>query len=290
MTLRNINKKNVAAFIDELFDYYCLIDSNYEKVIYTKNSPRNNAGWYHYYQGKHLININIPNIMTLTSLINNKSFNNIDFYTFVAFIVGHEYRHFLQTRYAKEGVYYEGCHESDILADELVIYIKMFFDQYYLLNKGFIRFEEDAEAFAIKNTLSFFKDNYSNIDSEKALINVLNYYARMQERAGIISTIPLFFNGIDDVLNRIDERIKNSRRIPSLNATLDVKNPICYEVQKMFDLDKEKMLSKLMIARYESLDDGYMQDLLVAKKILSLISYPEKSLEAFPALKKIYKK
>lgn len=287
MRLKEINKRNVTNFVEELLDYYRTIDDNSINFIHTESSLRDNAGWYHYHNGKHEIHINIPNIMYLKAAVQYNRLDVDSFYAFVALCVGHEFRHFLQARYTKDGMPLEGYNKLDILYDELIIYIKMFFDKYYLINKGFIKCEEDAERFAIRNTLAFFNHYSPNFDGEKSVVRALNYYARLQENARIISTIPESCNSTAEFLTKIDERIKYNLRVPYLDATLRVQNPVCYQVQEYFGLDIDRLLSPKMIERYKILADGSKRDLLVVKRILALIKNPSESLESFPTIKRI---
>ena len=287
-----IDGVEIANFVNELMDYYSKIDDNNVTIIHKsgEQKERNNAGWYHYLSGKHCIHINIDNILNLKKAVDMGNITNKDFYCFVSLIVGHEFRHFLQARYTKDGVFLDGYTNRDILCGELIIYIKMFFDRYYLLNKGFIKFEEDAEKFAIKGSLKFLKEYYPELDPEISIVRAVKYYAYLQYRAGMVSTVPSEFNSIDKILSEIDRRIEENSRIPDLSITLGVNNPLCYKVHNYYNLDCSKLFTREFLSKYSSLKDGTKQDLLVVSRILSLINYPSESLQSFSELQKIYKR
>ena len=292
LNLKEINDEEVSRFVHELLDYYGTIDRNSINVIYEpgEKALRCNAGWYHYKNGKHYICINIPNILALKSACAKGFITIKDFYAFTTICVSHEFRHFLQARYIKDGIPLDGYSEDDILEGEAIAYIKTFFDRYYLLNKGFIKSEEDAEKFAIQNGVKVLKKYYPELEPESSIVNAVNHYAKLQINAGVISTVPLGCKTIDEILLKIEDHINNSRRIPDLNKTLSVENPIHYEIQKYYKLNHDKLFTRELFEKYNSLENASKQDLLVIKKILSSISGPKKSLKYFPELKKKYGK
>ncbi len=286
--LERIDEEIVTAFVYDLLDYYQKFDDNSINVVHgsDENIPRNNAGWYHYKDEMHYIHINVPNILNLKNAVDAGLLTTRDFYSFVSLIVGHEFRHFLQARFAMDGIPIEGYTKKDILLNELIIYIKMFFDRYYQLNKGFIKCEEDAEKFAVKNSLEFLSNYYPELEPEVSIVRAVNFYARLHTRAGMISTVPGGSKSVDEILTRIEEHIKKNLRIPDLSKTLTVADPRHYEVHDYFGLNREAMMTPEFLRKYRSIFNGSKQDLLVVRRILNAINNPLESLESFPEMRK----
>ncbi len=283
MKFDKTDEKSIINFIHELLDYYAKIDNHSKNIIYTSDSLplKNNMGWYHYTNNEHQIHINVQNILALKRKIINVN----EFYAFIAICVTHEFRHFLQARYIKDGVKLEGYNKRDILATESLLYIKLFFDRYYILNKGFIKMESDADKFAIENAFEFLNKYYPEIEAEKSIINAVNYYAYLQKQEGIALTVPAGRESVEDILYTLDYYGRTNLRIPDLNRTLVADSSINIAIQEYLGLDTSKLLTEELINKYNHMKSGTRQDLLVAESIIEVIDKKEKSLESFPTLK-----
>lgn len=291
MYFNNINEKNSILFIENLLEYYNTIDNGSINTILTSKDPesqRNNVGWYQYFDNQHKIFINVPNVLYLKYAIDRGELDYDAYYAFLTLCVGHEFRHFLQGRCIYEGAEIDGYGQKDVLNAQLMLYIRYFFDAYYLLNKGYIKYEEDAEKFAIINGIKFLKNNFPNINAEKAMVDAVRYYANLQSQDGIVPTLPEACNSIEEILSKIDIRIRDNLRINDLTKTLFVHNARYYGNHVYFGLDEDKLLTNELIEKYSKINDGSKQDLLVVKGILSLLEKPVESLEEFPILKKKY--
>lgn len=291
MYFNNINEKNSILFIENLLKYYNTIDNGSINTILTSKDPesqRNNVGWYQYFDNQHKIFINVPNVLYLKYAIDRGELDYDAYYAFLTLCVGHEFRHFLQGRCIYEGAEIDGYGQKDVLNAQLMLYIRYFFDAYYLLNKGYIKYEEDAEKFAIINGIKFLKNNFPNINAEKAMVDAVRYYANLQSQDGIVPTLPEACNSIEEILSKIDIRIRDNLRINDLTKTLFVHNARYYGNHVYFGLDEDKLLTNELIEKYSKINDGSKQDLLVVKGILSLLEKPVESLEEFPILKKKY--
>lgn len=293
MYFKTINEKDSIKFVDDLLGYYSSIDSGSINTILTSKdseSQRNNVGWYQHIDNQHKIFINVPNMLYLKYAIDRGELDYDAYYAFLTLCVGHEFRHFLQGKCIWEGIEIDGYGQKDVLNAQLMLYIRYFFDAYYLLNKGYVKYEEDAEKFAIINGIEFLKNNFPNINAEKAMIDAVKYYANLQSRDGIISTLPEDCNSVEEILSKIDNRIRDNLRINDLTQTLFVHNLRYYGNHGYFGLDEDKLLTNELIEKYSKINDGNKQDLLVAKSILSLLEKPVESLEEFPILRKKYLK
>lgn len=291
MRFRSINEKNSIAFVDDLLGYYSARDNGSINTILTSKdseSQRNNVGWYQYIDNQHKIFINVPNMLYLKHAINRGELDYDAYYAFLTLCVGHEFRHFLQGKCIWEGIEIEGYGQKDVLNAQLMLYIRYFFDAYYLLNKGYVKYEEDAEKFAIINGIDFLKNKFPNMNVEKSMIDAVRYYANLQSGSGITSTLPGGCNSVEEILSKIDDRIRDNLRIKDLTQTLFVYNPRYYGNHSYFGLDENKLLIAELIEKYSQINDGSKQDLLVARAILSLLEKPVESLEEFPVLRKKY--
>lgn len=291
MNFKTIDEKNSIEFVDDLLGYYSSIDSGSINTILTSNdfeSQRNNVGWYQHVDDQHKIFINVPNMLYLKNAVDRGELDYDAYYAFLTLCVGHEFRHFLQGKCIWEGIEIDGYGQKDVLNAQLMLYIRYFFDAYYLLNKGYVKYEEDAEKFAIINGIEFLKTNFPNMNAEKAMIDAVRYYADLQSRGGIISTLPENCNDVKEILLKIDDRIKDNLRVNNLTQTLFVHNPRYYGNHSYFGLNEDKLLTDALIKKYSKINDGSKQDLLVAKAILSLLEKPVESLEEFPVLRKKY--
>ena len=285
MSLNELTERNIISFILDLFDYYKQIDDNSINVIYYGKASRGNLGWYFYNDSKHEIHINAPMCIYLKSGIEQGIININDAYAFISMCVGHEFRHFLQSRYTHDGIKLEGYNQNDVLRDELINYIKLFFDNYYLLNKAFLKPELDADKYSIVSSLDFLNKYNIEMDAKKSILNALRYYRLLQLDASGFSTIP-HSNSMDEIINYIDRQIKINKRIPDLAKALTSKDLACQRNREVANLNHSKFYSQSFFDEYETLKSGYKRDLLVAKQILYSIDNPNSTLEKFPAMRK----
>lgn len=293
MYFKTINEKDSIKFVDDLLGYYSSIDNGSVNTILTSKdfeSQRNNVGWYQHIDNQHKIFINVPNMLYLKHAIDRGEIDYDAYYAFLTLCVGHEFRHFLQGKCIWEGIEIDGYGQKDVLNAQLMLYVRYFFDAYYLLNKGYVKYEEDAEKFAIINGIEFLKNNFPNMNAKKAMLDAVSYYANLQSRGGIISTLPEGCNCVEEILSKIDDRISDNLRINDLTQTLFVHNPRHYVNHRYFGLDEDKLLTNELIEKYSKINDGSKQDLLVAKAILSSLEKAVESLEEFPILRKKYLK
>lgn len=291
MYFKNVNEKESVSFVSDLLDYYSTFGSSSINTILTSKdveSRRNNVGWYQHVNDQHKIFINVANILYLKYAIDRGEINNDTYYAFITLCVGHEFRHFLQGKCIWDGIELDGYGQKDVLNAQLMLYVRYFFDAYYLLNKGYVKYEEDAEKFAVKSGIEYLKKTFPGMDADKAMIDAVRYYAKLQSAGGIISTLPENCNSIEEILAKLDIRIKDNLRIKDLTKTLFVYNTNYYDNHSYFGLDEDKLLSKKLIDSYSKIKDGSEQDLLVVKAILSLLEKPDESLDEFPTLKKVY--
>lgn len=291
MVLKKITEENSIEFINNFLDYLKMIDSNSVNNIITSDNPlctRNNTGWYRYEDNKHTVNINVPNLLCAKSFVDRKMLDITSYYAFLALVVGHEFRHFLQGKCIFDGEEIEGYGQKDVLDAELMLYIRYFFDAYYLLNKGNVKYEVDAEKFGVVTGLKFMEENFPNIWSEKAMVKAVNFYATIQNNGFGEPTLPLGFDTTEDIINELTRRLDINGRVDDLTESLFVTSPYRYEVHERFGLDESKVLTPELIEQYRSLTNGSERDLLVTERIMSLLERPAYSLEEFPKLKKIY--
>ncbi len=291
MYFKNINEGQVVDFTKSLLHSYKMIDSGSSDTILTYKdieAHRNNVGWYQHVDNQHKIFINIPNILCAQFAIENGIIDYDGFYAFLTLCIGHEFRHFLQGRVIYEGQEIDGYTQADVFNSELMLYIRYFFDAYYLLNKSNVKYEIDAERFSIINGIKYLKDNYPSINAEKSMLNAVNFYANIQSQGGIMPTLPLGCNSIDEVIQELQNRINYNERIQELEKTLFVYNPRFYQTHVCFGLDEDSVITKDLLQEYYDEKDGNKRDLLVVKRIISLLELPGESLEEFPQLRKRY--
>ena len=289
--MKDINEKNSIEFASDLLDYYSKTDKGSKNIILTSNdeqSKRNNVGWYRHVDGQHKIFVNIPNILYLKEAVDRGFVTTEAYYAFIALCVSHEFRHYMQGKCIWEGTEIDGYGQKDVLNAQLMLYVRYFFDAYYLLNKGYVKYEEDAEKFAVVNSIKFLREAFPNMDIEGAILNAVNYYAKIQSSRGGISTLPFGCNNTDEIISELDKRIRDNLRINNLRNSLFVYNPNFYVNHGYYGLDEEKLLSEELVNEYSNLNDGSKQDLLVAKSILSMLEKPVESTEVFPVLRKKY--
>ena len=98
---------------------------------------------------------------------------------------------------------------------------------------------------------------------EQSMLNAINWYAKIQDRA---STIPQNYQNINEVINNLASRIKNNERHPELAETLFVHNSRFYEVHKRFGLREDRVLADELANSYSAEKCGSKRDLFVVKK------------------------
>ncbi len=291
MYFKEINEQSAVNFVDKLLNYYKRIDSRSNDFILThkdEESRRNNVGWYQHVGDQHKIFINVPNMLYAQFALEKGIMDYDSFYAFIALCTGHEFRHFLQGRVIYEGQEIDGYTQNDVFNSELMLYIRYFFDAYYLLNKGNVKYELDAERFAIINGIKYLNDTYPGMNSEKSMLEAINFYADIQSQDGVVSTLPLGCKSIEEVIQELQNKIKNNERIPKLNETLFVYNARFYQNHACYGLDEDRVITDELLEQYYNEKSGSQRDLLVVKRIISLLQYPEESLEEFPQLRKRY--
>ena len=291
MYFRVINEKKAVKFTSDLLDYYKKIDNGCIDKILTlddEESCRDNAGWYRREDNQHKLFINVPNLLLASFFVDSGVMDVDAFYALLTLCTGHEFRHFLQGRVIYDGINIDGYTQDDVFNAELMLYIRNFFDAYYLLNKGSVKYELDAEKFSIINGIEYLKDNYPKMNVEKSMLDAINFFAFIQSQGGIKSTLPLGCQTIEDVIQELENAIKNNVRVQDLNESLFVNNSGFYDAHEEFGLDEDQVITKELLDEYRAEKDGGKRDLLVAKRIISLLEYPEKSLTNFPHLKKRY--
>ena len=160
MSFKNVDEKESNMIANELLEYLSEIEKgSINHIIKSgdEDSYRNNVGWYQHIGNQHIININIPNILCYNRFIDQRLVDTDSYYAFLTLCINHEFRHFMQGKCIWEEKEIEGYGQKDVLNAQLMLYIRYFFDAYYLLNKGFVKYEEDAERFAVKNSIQFLK-------------------------------------------------------------------------------------------------------------------------------------
>lgn len=292
MYFKNIDEKSAIEFTENILDYYSKIDNGSVNTIYTSNDPessRNNVGWYRYEDGLHKVNVNIPNILYARRAIEIGMMDNDGFYAFLALCTGHEFRHFRQGRCIYDGIEIDGYGQKDVFNAELMLYVRYFFDAYYLSNKKYVKYEVDAEKFAVENGVKFLQANFPEVNAEKAMTDAVNFYAGIQNQGRFASsTLPVGCESVSEILSELTERLDTNLREPYLLKTLFVHNPKFYSVHERFGLDGDEVVTPELLRDYAATKDGSKQDLMVVERILSQLEKPNESLEDFPQLKKTY--
>lgn len=292
MYFKEINEELAVDFTKELLGFYKEIDDGCVDTILTHKDPearRDNVGWYGPVDSQHKIFINIPNILCARFALERGVIDYDCFYAFLALITGHEFRHFLQGRVIYDGQEIEGFTSEDAFNADLMKYIRYFFDAYYLLNKGNIKYEVDAEKFSVINGVKYLKDRYPRMDAEKSMLDAVNYYASAQARGGVLPTLPLGCKSIDEAIGALQNRIERNERISNLDKSLFVHLPWFYQNHAAFGLDEDRVITKTLLQEYFNEKSGTERDLMVVKRIISLLEHPEESFGEFPLLRKRYK-
>ncbi len=292
MYFKQINEKQAINFVNKLLTFYKRIDNGSLDTILTSRdveSQRNNVGWYQHIGDQHKLFINIPNMLYAQSAIEQGMMDYDGLYAFLALCTGHEFRHFLQGRVIYEGQEIDGFTQEDVFNSELMLYVRYFFDGYYLLNKGNVKYELDAERYSIISGIKYLKETYPCIDAEKSMLDAVNFYAGIQSQDGIISTLPLGCKSIDEVIQELQKKIKSNERIPRIDKTLFVHSLRFYQNHLYYGLNDEQVITEELLQQYYNEPNGSKRDLLIVKRILSLLKRPEESLEEFPQLKMRYR-
>ena len=129
-------ERQVQSFVRDYMDYFKQISSNFKLNIFTSDDAeamRDNVGWYQYNEG-HIIDINVFNMTCAVNFIEQGIIDIDTFFAFITLCVGREYRHFMQGTCIYDGKEIEGFNKDDAVAAHLMMYIRYFFDAYYLLN------------------------------------------------------------------------------------------------------------------------------------------------------------
>lgn len=291
MFASGINEKKTVAFARDLLDYYSLINNGCNMSVLTskdEESERNNVAWYYHDKGTHNIKINVPNLLGLKPALARGEIDRDAYYAFVAIIVGHEFRHFQQGECIWDGKEIDGFGQEDVINSQVMMYIRFFFDAYYLINKGFVKYEIDAEKFTIRESIKFLKDYFPNMDVEKAIVDAVRHYATIQIMGGTIPTLPDNARSTDEIIQILDKRMSDNLRVSDLRQTLFVHNPRFLNNHLQFGLDEGKLYTDELLEAYFKEPDGSKKDLIVAKAILNSVEKPVESMRDFPALRKAY--
>ena len=291
MVLKELSENNLVEFTLNLLNYYSRIDNRLIINQYTSKDPestRDNVGWYRFDEGQHTVNLNIVNMLCAQFGIERGELDLESFYAFVTLCTGHEYRHFLQGTCIHDEKPIDGFDLNDAFNAEVMMFIRQFYDAYYLMNKGYLKYEVDADRFGIVEGVKFLKDNYSFMDVEKSMTDAVNFYANIQKKGVVLPTLPLGCKTYDEIVTNIAEKLRVNKRVP-LEESLFVYNTAFYQNHHNFGYDEEKAITEEFVKHYNSLKDGGKQDLLVAKRILESLEKTEGTIEHFPNLYKKYK-
>lgn len=283
-------ERKLCSFVSDYMDYLRKNNDNFVLNIYTSNdeeSKRHNSGWYQYYNG-HIINLNIFDMAYAANYIGNGLVDIDSFFAFVTLVVGHEYRHFLQGTCIYDGEVVSGFTESDAIATHLMMYIRYFFDAYYLLNKRHVKYEVDADIFGVIEGAKFLSDYNSGMDVRTAIKNAYNFYIGLAPRIFEHQALLKKSNSYEEVLSNLKNDLENNIRDNNLCNTLRVYLEKFYGNHYYYGLNEDKVITESLLREYQSLDDGFDKDLLVANRILELLERPEESLEQFCCIKKLY--
>lgn len=289
-----IDESSIKNYLNDYMDYLKTRD-NTVKTIFVgpedEESERNAGAWYNREPetGDHRIFFNMPNLDCLLYYLANNEISIDQFFGILTLFVGHEYRHFEQGRCMWDGKCVDGFNLQDGLETQMVLYIRYFFDVYYSRNKGYLKCEEDAELFAIKNGIDFIKDKFPRINAEKAILDSANFIGSLNgEIAAIGGTLPYHSDSIDELVKELNRRIEENYRHPWLPATLRVSSLERLALQVKYGIDYEALMTDEFIYGYKDLKGGYNMDLYVVKRLLGIVNDKEKSLREFNILKDKY--
>ena len=291
MVLKDLSEKNLVEFTSNLLDYYKVIDNRLVINQYTSKDPesaRDNVGWYRFDEGQHTVNLNIVNMLCAQFGIARGELDLESFYAFVTLCTGHEFRHFLQGTCIYDEKPIDGFDLKDSFNAEVMMYIRQFYDAYYLMNKGYLKYEVDADRFGVIEGVKFLKENFPNMDAKKSMTDAVNFYDNIQKRGVVLPTLPLGCKTYEEIVTAIAEKLRVNKRVP-LDESLFVYNTAFYQNHHNFGYDEEKAITEEVVREYNSLKDGSKQDLLIAKRILQSLEKPMGTVEHFPHLCKKYK-
>lgn len=291
MELKELSEKNLVEFTSNLLDYFKVIDNRLVINQYTSKdleSARDNVGWYRFDVGQHTVNLNIVNMLCAQFGIARGELDLESFYAFVTLCTGHEFRHFLQGTCIYDEKPIDGFDLNDSFNAEVMMFIRQFYDAYYLMNKGYLKYELDADRFGVTEGVKFLKSNFPNINAEEKMTDAVNFYANIQNRGVVLPTLPLGCKTYDEIVTAIAKKLRVNKRVP-LDESLFVYNTAFYQNHHNFGYDEEKAITEDLVREYMSLNDGSKQDLLIAKRILETLEKPMETVEHFPQLCKRYK-
>lgn len=292
MELKEFGEANAIAFTKNLLEYYFQGDNKAVINLYTSKDPesaRDNVGWYLCEDKVHKLNYNIENILCARFGMQRGEIDLAGFYAFLTLCVGHEYRHYLQGTCIYDGNTMENFDQVDSFNSEIMMCIRQFYDAYYLMNKGYVKYELDADRFAIIEGVKYLKDNYPNIDAEKSMVDAVNFYAGCQYRGGaVLPTLPLGCDTYEQIVTAIADKIRVNKRL-SLEESLFVYNPACYLNHEKYGYDEEKIINQGFVDEYNKLSNGNQKDLLLIKNLLLASSKPYDAIKTYPQLSKKYK-
>ena len=286
----NSVEMKVYSFIKDYMDYLKKDMDNFKLNIFTSKdieACRDNFGWYQYNNG-HIININAANLTCASYFIDNGLPDVDSFFALIALAVGHEYRHFMQGTVIYDDQTIEGFNSLDATHAHLVMYIRYFFDAYYLLNKGNVKYEIDAEKYGVEEALKFLSDYNPGMDVKKAILNAVNFYANLMSHGFIEPTLPLRNKSYEEIVERLDARILNSSRDNDLEKVLRVCDEGRYQNHVYYGLDESKVINESLKEQYSKLNNSFDKDLLVADRIISLLDKKEESLEQFRCIQPMF--
>lgn len=286
----NLVEKKVCSFVNDYMDYLKQINDNFKLNIFTSDdeeSRRDNAGWYQYNKG-HIININVYNLTCVAYFIEQGIIDIDTFFALITLCVGHEYRHFGQGTCIYDGKDIDGFTKDDAIAAHLMMYIRYFFDAYYLLNKGHIKYELDAEKFGVTEGVKFLSHYNSDMDPFESMKNAVNFYAEITSRGFGEPTLPRNSRSYEEIIKKLDANLENNDRDNNLRKTLRVHLEKFYQNHIKYGLNEKLVITDELLEQYKECSNGFDKDLLVANRILELLVYPEESLEQFSHIKALY--
>lgn len=289
-----IDDSTVVNYLSDLIDYYKVRDNNFKTIFLSdedKESSKSVSAWYNHeiLTGEHTIFFNLCNFRSLFYCLSTGLIDINEFFGILTLIAGHEYRHFEQGRSMFDKKEVSGFTFQDGLETQTVLYIANFFDMYYLINKGNLKCEEDAELFAIKNGIEFMKNKIPDIDAKKAILGAAKFLANLYKDSSFMSTMPDQSDSIDILIKKIELRIEKNDRQQFLPKAMRVVDPACFGFHEKYNLDYYKLMSNYdFLSEYAYTSDGAKRDMLVAKRILGLVNDPVDSLNEVNILKERY--
>lgn len=178
---------------------------------------------------------------------------------------------------------------QDGFETQLILYIKYLFEVYYIRNKGYLKCEEDAELFAIKRGIEFYKMRFPKIDAKDVFLRSAIFLGSLNgELSSEYATMPTKVTSFDELVSELDRRIDAGYRHPWLPATLRATSFKQRELGESYGIDYSFLMSDEFIYGYKDLNSGYERDLFVVKKLLDSVNDPFKSLQDFNLIKEKY--